>query len=341
MTAERAVSASAPGLATASIRVIHVLEPVDGGVPFFVGALQHEPPPNMTLITIAGSRLARFGRLGRALTLVFRVRRAIRENRPDLVHLHSSFASFSWLACGSVPFVYTSHAWPSWVDGPVGVVWRVLASVARLGHAGYLALSLEELDEAIRIGYPADRVHYIGSFVPPLELGGGSRSAELRAGNLLFVGRRSKQKGWEYLQPIVETLPPALSLRTVGVGASGENIVDLESVEVSFDDLVGQSAALVQPSRYEGVSLVALKAAALGVPIVAFATPGSEWITRYRVGTVVPAGDTVAFAAAAAEYANGDKVIDPCATHDFRLHFSRPEFDARLREAYLRVLASR
>lgn len=134
---------------------------------------------------------------------------------------------------------------------------------------------------------------------------------------VLAVGRHVAQKGFDLLLrawvEVVRRLPEA-RLRIVGDGplrAEHEALAAQLGVAGSIEwlaptpeieRLYREAAVFVLSSRYEGMPLALLEAQALGVPAVAFDCPtGPAEILSEDTGCLVPAGDTVALAAALTE----------------------------------------
>ena len=109
--------------------------------------------------------------------------------------------------------------------------------------------------------------------------------------------------GWARLH-IAGTGPDAAELRSLAdrlhVGHQVELIGRVEPDEVPR--LLARSTALVMPSRYEGLPLVALEAAWSARPVVAMAGPGlAEAVVDGETGLLVPPGDVAGLARCMAE----------------------------------------
>lgn len=129
---------------------------------------------------------------------------------------------------------------------------------------------------------------------------------------LLMVGRFAPQKDHALLlaaMPVILRARPDAVLLLAGEGPLLLSIADevarlglASAVRMlgqrrDLPDLMAASDLLLLPSRFEGLSLVALEAMAAGLPIVATDAPGNtELIDPGRSGWLAPAGDADAFA---------------------------------------------
>ncbi len=134
---------------------------------------------------------------------------------------------------------------------------------------------------------------------------------------LLMAARFAEQKGHRFL---LDALPAVLAEHagtTLLLAGDGPLLWDVArevarrglagSVRLlgrrtDMPDLMAAADLLVLPSRFEGLSLVALEAMAAGLPVVACDVPGnSEMIEHGRSGWLAPCDDPAAFAAAIGE----------------------------------------
>jgi glycosyltransferase involved in cell wall biosynthesis len=161
-------------------------------------------------------------------------------------------------------------------------------------------------ERAVTIPNPVDSAEITRLALDPLE------TANLPSGRplVLCVARLHVQKDHMTLLRAMPLLPPSFVLAMIGEGPLRE---ELESVVSSLGlsgrvkflgavsnpyPLMRQADVLVLPSREEGFGLVAVEAAALGVPFVGSAV-GGLWEVCERLGhRTFPAGDHRALAAA-------------------------------------------
>jgi predicted dehydrogenase/glycosyltransferase involved in cell wall biosynthesis len=130
---------------------------------------------------------------------------------------------------------------------------------------------------------------------------------------LLMAARFAEQKGHRLLldaMPVIRAAHPRITLLLAGDGPLTWTIareiatrglagsVRMLGQRGDLPDLMAAADLLVLPSRFEGLSLVALEAMAAGLPIVASDAPGNAGMLEHgRSGWLAPAGDAAALAA--------------------------------------------
>jgi glycosyltransferase involved in cell wall biosynthesis len=248
-----------------------------------------------------------------------RLREAVREIGPDLVHLHfalpAAAARFALRRTG-LPTVYTQHAqwefygraarWASQLslpryDAVVAVSDAVRTSIAR--HARPMTTPVRVLPNGIDID--GLRREVAAGVADPGLLPVGARYGT--------VGHLTPAKGIDVLlraaAEVSASSPPSTCV-VVGKGPDRSRLVDL-SREVGSDcvlflgqrmdarSVIAGLDVFVLPSRLDAMPLVLLEAMALGRPIVAAAVGGvPEIITDEVTGLLVPPDDPSALAAA-------------------------------------------
>jgi glycosyltransferase involved in cell wall biosynthesis len=240
----------------------------------------------------------------------------VRQARPDVIHAHSAKAGFLARLAGAwcrVPVVYTPHAFSFLMECGRAVrrAYWWLEKGVRGGAAALIAVSEEEVREALRLGYPRERVHLIPNGVAPCEAVSASAraTAELRVG---FFGRLTRQKGPDLvLDAAAEVVShvPQVTFVLYGEGELAEALraqaqtLQLAS-HVQFKGACGQGEVLarlrevdvvVVPSRWEGCPYIVLEALQAGVPVVAAAVGGvPELIEDGVSGVLFEAGNAEA-----------------------------------------------
>jgi glycosyltransferase involved in cell wall biosynthesis len=216
--------------------------------------------------------------------------RVVADVAPDVVHLHSSKAGLAGRLAirGRRPTIFQPHAW-SFLPlsgglraGAVG--WERLA--ARWADAIVCCSQAEQVLGAAH-GVRAREWQVVKNAVDTDRyLPGDSHAARARLGwpadvpLVVCAGRVAvAQKGQDRLLaawPLVEAAVPGARLAVVGDGPDRAALERDAPASVSFvghqDDVVAWLQAadvVVQPSRYEGLSLVVLEALAVGRPVVA------------------------------------------------------------------------
>lgn len=224
----------------------------------------------------------------------------IRAERPDFLHLHSTYAGVMvrlWYLCSLARrprIIYCSHGWAfnmrvserkrriyAWIER------RMLAATDRI-----ICISAFEYNEAVRRGLPAEKMVVIRNAVqnrPPVDAPDGSiyNPATL---NLLFIGRHDPQKGIDILMQAMRLLEgKPITLHVVGesVVSTGKAMESLDNVvfhgwqsRERVDHFIAGADTIVMPSRWEGFGLVAIEAMRQGTPVCAAAVDALPEIVR-------------------------------------------------------------
>lgn len=137
--------------------------------------------------------------------------------------------------------------------------------------------------------------------------------AQLKQKSMIAVGRLSYQKGYDELLKAwqkVAVKHPDWTLKIYGDGEQKDELnaliaalglthqVEIKKPINDIESAYLKSSALVLSSRYEGLPMVLLEAAAAGVPLIAFACQCGprDVIENYQNGILIPEGDTDALA---------------------------------------------
>ncbi|SFD23380.1 glycosyltransferase family 4 protein [Streptomyces aidingensis] len=229
-----------------------------------------------------------------------RVARAVRELRPDVVHLHSSKAGLAGRLAvrGRVPTVFQPHAW-SFEAGRGRAAARALRWERRAAAHWtdrVLCVSEAERRRGEEAGIEADWAvvpngvdlarHRSADAIERNRLRASLRTAHpfpegrlsARSRLVVCVARLCRQKGQDVLLdawPEVAARVPGACLALVGDGPDRERLQDRAPEEVVFageaDDPWPWYAAadlVVLPSRWEGMALAPLEAMACGRAVV-------------------------------------------------------------------------
>jgi glycosyltransferase involved in cell wall biosynthesis len=318
--------------ASAPPRVLHVTQPVDGGVARVVADLVRLqraaglavavacPPEGAlpALLDAAGCEVLDWPAVRSPASGVRAERRRITElvDRfgPDLVHAHSAKAGLvTRLAVrGRIPTVFQPHAWSfEAVGGPaarLAVNWERFAA---RWTARFLCVSHAERDTGRRHGVrgPVSIVPNgvdLGLFHPdvaPAPLPGTGPLA-------VCVGRLCRQKGQDVLlaawPEVLRQLPDA-RLVLVGAGPDADRLRAAAPPSVTFAGAVADPAPwyraadlVVLPSRWEAMALAPIEAMACGTPVLLGDVDGArECLPPGRAaGCLVPPGRPEALARA-------------------------------------------
>ena len=288
------------------MKILHVCESLIGGPASYLEEIlpyqmQQFGADKVTLLVPESQRefipssincvVETYARTGRNLRSILALASAIRANvkrhNPNIVHLHSSLAG----AIGRLIIramrsrsrvVYCAHCWA--FDRPKQTaVTRLWASLERsLSGLADAIVNISPHEEPLlrRAGFSLENAKLIVSGIkdltslPPAPPPTADPAAPLR---LLFVGRLDLQKGVDLLLREFALLKPErATLRLVGA-----KIVDNRNLivppEVKFlgwvpretlPAMFGNFDAIVMPSRWEGMPLLAIEALRSGRPLI-------------------------------------------------------------------------
>lgn len=218
------------------------------------------------------------GRLQRLRHLAARLPRSIDEMRPDVIHVHSTFAGF---LCRALPIslkgarlIYQPHGVafdPHRIAGfkQRGIQWVERALYQRTD--GIVAISEYEQALLTQAGM-GDKTMLIKNCVRDTRETIGTTEKE---DFYLFIGRFDRQKGFDRLYDFWDETRPMLKI-------VGGNVVDADSEyaprdnmtfmgwmdNAALDGLIAKAKALIVPSRWEGFGLVVLEAYRNATPVI-------------------------------------------------------------------------
>ncbi|MFI9241896.1 glycosyltransferase [Streptomyces sp. NPDC053086] len=297
-------------------RVLHLTQPVDGGVARVVTDLVRAQLADGLHVTVACPDSALSVKL-RALgahvrhwhaarspgpSLVREVRHLallIDEVRPDLVHAHSSKAGLAGRLAvrGRIPTVFQPHAWSfEAVGGATGSLALRWERWGARWAARVLCVSEAERATGVRAGI-AGRWVVVPNGIDPGRFHPAAAGA-VRAGLAplaglpaaaplaVCVGRLCRQKGQDVLlrawDAVVREVPDA-RLVLVGDGPDHDRLREGAPASVLFTGAVADASPwyqaadlVVLPSRWEGMALAPLEAMACGRPVVVTDVDGAR-----------------------------------------------------------------
>ncbi|MET8162914.1 glycosyltransferase [Streptomyces sp. NPDC005329] len=324
----------------AGTRVLHLTQPVDGGVARVVTDLtraQLAAGLHVTVACPAGRLAGDLRSLGADVrqwaatrspgpSLPGEVRRLVRlldEVRPDLVHAHSAKAGLAGRLAvrGRIPTVFQPHAWSFEAVG--GVTATLALTWERFGARWadrLVCVSEAERTTGLRARI-GGRVSVIPNGIDPerfhpasVDTVRASLLPELDPATPLVVcvGRLCRQKAQDVLLaawPDIARKVPGARLVLVGDGPDGERLRSRAPESVLFAGAVAdavpwyQAADLVVlPSRWEGMALAPLEALACGRPVVVTDVDGAREALPAALAPrcLVPAENPAALAGAVA-----------------------------------------
>jgi glycosyltransferase involved in cell wall biosynthesis len=290
-----------------TLKVLHVAETIRGGIATYLNELHpyqcvsydrdnvHYVVPSDhrdDLVGFEDAEVSVFKRAGRSLPGLLRMAmvtfQQVRRVRPDVVHIHSTFAGLVirpllFLMRGRPQVVYCPHGWAFSRETSrlshhtTKLVEHVLARITDR----IVCISADEQKQAIDAGIACERLALVHNGIS------AKRPSPLtnavvwpsRKTRILFIGRLDRQKGYDLLVEAARRLSEAVDVRIVGSSVISKQ-KDLElpanvallgwmnrpQIEAHLEaaDLV------VIPSHWEAFGLVALEAMRAAKPIVAF-----------------------------------------------------------------------
>lgn len=295
-----ALSVSSAGI----MKILHVCESLVGGPASYLEEIlpyqmQQFGANNVMVLAPASQRtsiapsigctIETYERTGRnvrsIMALALAIRANIKRHRPDIVHLHSSFAG----AIGRLiiratrlqtRIVYCAHCWA--FDRPEQTIaTRLYAMLERtLSRHADAIVNISPHEEpllqraGISLGNTVLVVSGIKDLPSPPDTDAPHRSGPMR---LLFVGRFDLQKGVDLLLKEFALLAPGrATLNLVGARIVGNNDLTIPP-DINLQDWVPREAlptmfatfdAVVMPSRWEGMPLLAVEVLRSGRPLI-------------------------------------------------------------------------
>lgn len=215
---------------------------------------------------------------------------AIRDERPDVVHLHSTFPGMLRPLMAAIPakrrpkVIYCSHGWAfnmqtsDWRKRTYALIERLLEPFAQRT----IAISPFEERSAIARGISSRRLvvveNGIDAGVPEIPEAPVRFSPDVI--NLLFIGRLDRQKGFDVLHDAMDLMRGApVHLHVIGESVVSSSTKTFEArPNITYHGwqprnmvpgFLDQADAVVMPSRWEGFGLVAIEAMRQGRPVLA------------------------------------------------------------------------
>lgn len=269
------VSALAAGLAEEG----HEVALAYGSRPETPADLRERVPEAVELLPLRWARRTPGAQLaaGRAL------RQIVRDRRPDVVHLHSSFAgTVGSLALRDSPRVYTPHGY-SFARRPDGggAIAAYRAAERWVAHSCDAVVAVSEAEAALaRDVLGAPRVHVVPNGIP--ELDEPVTPAPRRAEPVVVgSGRVCPQRRPQESARILRAVSDVADVRWIGDAPNGED-APLRAAGIPLTgwldhaaalDALGEATVLLHFSAWDGAPLAVLEAMARDVVVVASDIP--------------------------------------------------------------------
>ncbi|EMH4030284.1 group 1 glycosyl transferase [Klebsiella oxytoca] len=283
------------------VKILHVAETIKGGVATIIRQLTgdatgfdiHCIVPDTQISELRGSKanLHVFERTGRNISSFIQLAKVFVKNykgiRPDIIHIHSSFAGFIcrgilFFLPGKPKVVYCPHAFSFLMDSSefkkkcYAFIERILARKTD----SIICVSHYEYDEALKRGLNKNKLQVIYNGVePPVDISDIDKNENKQEGvlDILFVGRLDYQKGFDIVENVAKNLDDKCRIVVVGGGVLSDPKLS-HSANIQYAGWVGKediaafyakADVLLMPSRWESFGLVAVEAQSYGVPVVA------------------------------------------------------------------------
>ena len=320
------------------------------GVPLFVGT---SAPIKFGGMLLAGMRSAK----------------AVHRFHPDLIHLHTEIPESSHATMVSlhpslarIPIVRTVHNTIYWHPWRKVGRWcdRHLASSFIACVSQGAAEAFEQLRAESGAGplpQPPVIIHNGVDLQPPPLRARTERSSSIV--RILFAGRFEDQKGVDLFPEILKSVRPRgdrpCELVIYGAGSYESTLQSLASnpppgwtihLYGPVPDLSSRMSEfdlMIMPSRYEGLAMVAIEAAMLGLPVVATDAPGLREGFPAEYPWLARAGDAQSFARLLQAVLDHPQTWDDVAqsAQQFaREHFAVAGMCEEYRKLYERALAA-
>lgn len=269
---------------------------LDEGVPSAVGQDMARRLADWNVPVRVGTR--RGFKSGGALLAALAIARAVRRDRPDIVHLHTEIPELAYaIACllsrrvRRTPLLRTVHNCTLWIAW--GGIGRWVTG--RLAHGTAIAVSenAAHADAAIPTGSVRPRAQVIYNGVRQPAVAAPDAACADDPVRILFAGRLVEQKGADLLPAILAAAHAHAPDRPVDITIAGSGAMQGDVAQGLADALPGWTVAMVPPmeqladrlhrydavllpSRYEGFGLLALETLMAGVPLVTTDAPGLD-----------------------------------------------------------------
>ena len=238
-------------------------------------------------------------KFGGFLFAAFKLRRIIRDFKPDIIHLNTEVPEFTYIlaviidrSISQIPVIRTIHNTVLWTS------WKALGSWCekRLSKAPVIYVSnavrdcfLEWRNQCGITSTPKSVVIYNPISVTKYRTHWDNPPINKGVVRLLFAGRFEYQKGSDLLPIIVKLIQvpenTKLSLSIYGEGTHKTLLeelrnspppgweIEMEPPKPNLVDSISNFDILLFPSRFEGYGRLAAEAVLLGIPVVAFRLP--------------------------------------------------------------------
>ncbi len=245
------------------------------------------------------------------LIAIYKLRKILKEEKPDLVHVHSALASFygrvAAKLCG-LKTLYTVHGWHFFDEKTRASRFLKVGIERAFKPFTDRWITVSEFDRNEGLAHSivdAQRTDVIPNGIASVASFGQARTEGESQFRLVFVGRAARQKNHDSAIRILEQSFKTISL---DLYLSGDD-VHLDAVEKRIEQSQSKDrltlykndsnaalkladySAMLMTSRYEGMPIVALEAMRAGLPIIATNVCGMNEVVEQSVTGYLHAPD--------------------------------------------------
>ncbi|MFS2224582.1 glycosyltransferase [Pantoea sp. B65] len=240
--------------------------------------LNEVPATNLCLYRRSGRNISSFWQFAKRFISI------LLKEKPDVVHIHSTFAGFMarlilmvFYPIRQPAVIYCPHAFAFLMEGS-GIKKNLYVYIEKflsLITDKIICVSQFEYEAAKKLGISPSKMAVVHNGVPVRE--GIDKHYSHDTLNLLFVGRLDFQKGYDLLVTAMrEISDESIHLTIVGDSVNGETEkVPLKNItytgwvkSTEIERYFVNADALVIPSRWEGFAMVPLEAMSYGLPVI-------------------------------------------------------------------------
>lgn len=286
------------------MKVLHAAETIKGGVATIVRQLMVSQINSglessclvpktqaMELIGVSSHSIETYNTTGRNIQSMLKFTLALFKtlytNRPDIVHLHSTFAGligrgilFFMLPFYRPKIIYCPHGWAFIMDVGKGkkrgyaLIERLLLKITDR----VICVSQFEKKSAVLHGLSQEKIIIVNNCVEPPQEAKTTNSTDHNVVSLLYVGRFDHAKGFDILVKAMTQLD-AHNFHLIAVGDTVQSCAPPEKMNnityvgwlppADLANYFVNADLLIMPSRWESFGLVAAEAHSYGLPVVA------------------------------------------------------------------------
>ena len=313
---------------------------------------------------------SKFKKLMKALSAYHEFRMVLKNNRPDLVHVHSSFGpSFfrkypiiHMAARRRIPVVNHIHGSaldelytnaPSWKKKMVKKSYNECAKLIVLS---------EEWKKKISVIVPADKIEVVPNYSKIFKETSSDESIEKRLAKkqILYLGRFDSLKGVSDIPKIADIVRKSGIDSTFVIGGTGETEPVISEIErlgvgdiVSLpgwitgpqkEKLLRESAIFLLPSHMEAMPMSILEAMGYSLPVISCEVGGiPQVVSKDENGKLYVPGDTKGMADGIISYLTDKKLYMAASKKSLEIADNNYSFEAhldRLEAIYKEVIES-